>query len=191
MQIVSVEQRAVGIIAPFVDKNRIDQIMTGGMSSCYALSLRDPRVEVALLAHVDPIRGLSLARMINQTVPIMRGLGARTLICETANLKGKPNWQLDALGSVLNSIGRFGLRLEFNVDKTGELFLDRGKATGVVLDPASGLKLYSFMERLPKPTYPVTKLNTAQRLWREVQKVGRIFSNPDFLLQYTPSVSND
>src|SRR4051812_45622081 len=90
MHAVTIGQREHGFVAPNKDRDGVDKLVTGGMSTCFALSLLDRSHQVGLLAHVDNLTDFRLGFFAKKVSFRLKELGATDLSIETVNLWSNP-----------------------------------------------------------------------------------------------------
>jgi hypothetical protein len=80
-----VNQREYSIIAPLQDINKVVELATFGMGSCFGFAMFDKQAQVGTFSHLDYIE--DLRPLFNEVLPQLKELGVTKLQVETANFQ--------------------------------------------------------------------------------------------------------
>ncbi|MEP7166352.1 MAG: hypothetical protein ABI758_00055 [Candidatus Woesebacteria bacterium] len=182
MERIRINQREVGIIAPKRDCNKVTQLETRGLLTCFALGLYDPAAQVGLLSHIDAVGDFQLGLLVKNMSPLLHDLGVTNVTIETVNAWSNPLRVL-YLSIVLSTLKRNGFQVTpfTRADKSVESWRDLGMSYAAVLDPQIGLKklTYHEYEQSLNPEQSDTDMNPLKDL-------RRLFTDFSIRLVYKP-----
>lgn len=89
-----VSQRQYAVLAPLVDANQVGQILTVGLTECFAFTVFDPDTKVGIFAHADAADGL--VDVLHKELGLLKRLGGRSFRVETVNIAATMNLEMIA-----------------------------------------------------------------------------------------------
>lgn len=183
---ISIGQREVAIIAPLKNSDDKSEIVTVGMTPCFAFSLRDPEAGVGLLTHVDVIGDIFLGKMLNEVIPTLKKLGVHKLIVETANVKGRIGKKI-FIKYGIKILKENGFEIITSTNDKGRVaeWRDVGKSYGALLSIKDGLRGFTYNEG-EKILAPEEK--GVQDFKGIMKEARRLFSNPNIIIKHIPSI---